>query len=61
MKTEGQGGLPLRKLLRQFGIRPKHRLGQHFLVDERLLQRIAQEAQAGPTTWCWKSARASAT
>ncbi len=47
MKAEGQSP-PLRKLLRQFGIRPKHRLGQHFLVDQRLLQRIAQEAEAGP-------------
>jgi 16S rRNA (adenine1518-N6/adenine1519-N6)-dimethyltransferase len=34
------------KLLRQFGIRPTHSLGQNFLVDERVGQHILQ--MAGP-------------
>jgi 16S rRNA (adenine1518-N6/adenine1519-N6)-dimethyltransferase len=29
-----------RQLLRQFGFKPKKRLGQHFLIDEAVLERI---------------------
>ena len=33
------------KLLRQFGIRPKKRLGQHFLIDEAILDTIVVAAE----------------
>lgn len=36
------------KILRQYGIRPNKRLGQHFLADARVLERIAEAAEAGP-------------
>lgn len=39
----------LRSLLRQYGIHPRKRLGQHFLCDGNILARIAEEAErAGP-------------
>jgi 16S rRNA (adenine1518-N6/adenine1519-N6)-dimethyltransferase len=37
-----------RQLLRQFGLKPKKSLGQHFLVDEAVLQRILSTAELGP-------------
>ena len=37
-----------RQLLRQSGFRPKKRLGQHFLTDEAVLERILSAAGLGP-------------
>jgi 16S rRNA (adenine1518-N6/adenine1519-N6)-dimethyltransferase len=37
-----------RQLLRQFGFKPKKRLGQHFLVDEAVLERILYAAELTP-------------
>jgi 16S rRNA (adenine1518-N6/adenine1519-N6)-dimethyltransferase len=37
-----------RQLLRQSGLKPKKRLGQHFLVDEAALERILSAAEVGP-------------
>jgi 16S rRNA (adenine1518-N6/adenine1519-N6)-dimethyltransferase len=37
-----------RQLLRQFGFKPKKRLGQHFLVDEAVLERILSAAELSP-------------
>jgi 16S rRNA (adenine1518-N6/adenine1519-N6)-dimethyltransferase len=37
-----------RQLLRQFGLKPKKRLGQHFLVDEVVLERILSAAELSP-------------
>jgi len=37
-----------RQLLRQFGFRPRKRLGQHFLIDEAVLERILSAAQLNP-------------
>jgi 16S rRNA (adenine1518-N6/adenine1519-N6)-dimethyltransferase len=37
-----------RQLLRQFGLKPKKRLGQHFLVDEAVLERILSAAEVSP-------------
>jgi 16S rRNA (adenine1518-N6/adenine1519-N6)-dimethyltransferase len=37
-----------RQLLRQFGFKPKKRLGQHFLIDEAILERILFAAELGP-------------
>ncbi len=37
-----------RQLLRQFGFRPKKRLGQHFLIDEAVLERILSAADLSP-------------
>lgn len=37
-----------RALLRQFGIRPRKRLGQHFLVSARALQTILRAAALSP-------------
>ena len=37
-----------RQLLRQFGFKPKKRLGQHFLIDEALLGRILAAAELSP-------------
>jgi 16S rRNA (adenine1518-N6/adenine1519-N6)-dimethyltransferase len=34
-----------RQLLRQFGFKPKKRLGQHFLIDEAVLDRILSAAE----------------
>jgi 16S rRNA (adenine1518-N6/adenine1519-N6)-dimethyltransferase len=34
-----------RQLLRQFGFKPKKRLGQHFLIDEAVLERILSAAE----------------
>jgi 16S rRNA (adenine1518-N6/adenine1519-N6)-dimethyltransferase len=37
-----------RQLLRQFGFKPKKRLGQHFLIDEAVLERILSAAEVSP-------------
>jgi len=37
-----------RQLLRQFGFKPKKRLGQHFLIDEAVLERILSAVELGP-------------
>lgn len=37
-----------RQLLRQFGVKPKKSLGQHFLIDETVLERILSAAALSP-------------
>lgn len=37
-----------RQLLRQSGFKPKKRLGQHFLIDEAVLQHILSAAEVSP-------------
>jgi len=37
-----------RQLLRQFGVKPKKSLGQHFLVDEAILEHILSAAEISP-------------
>jgi len=37
-----------RQVLRQFGFKPKKRLGQHFLVDEAVLEHILSAAKLDP-------------
>jgi len=37
-----------RQLFRQFGFKPKKSLGQHFLVDEAVLEHILSAAELGP-------------
>jgi 16S rRNA (adenine1518-N6/adenine1519-N6)-dimethyltransferase len=37
-----------RQLLRQFGVKPKKRLGQHFLIEEAVLERILSAAEISP-------------
>jgi len=37
-----------RQLLRQFGFRPRKRLGQHFLIDEHVLERTLSAAELSP-------------
>ncbi len=41
--------LSVRALLARFGLRPKKRLGQNFLVDQRILRRIVEAADLQPT------------
>jgi 16S rRNA (adenine1518-N6/adenine1519-N6)-dimethyltransferase len=36
------------QLLRQFGFKPKKRLGQHFLIDEAVLEHILSAAELNP-------------
>jgi 16S rRNA (adenine1518-N6/adenine1519-N6)-dimethyltransferase len=36
------------QILRQFGFKPKKKLGQHFLVDEAVLERILYAAELSP-------------
>jgi len=36
------------QLLRQVGFKPKKRLGQHFLIDEAVLEHILSAAELGP-------------
>jgi len=40
-----QTAAELKRQLRQFGIRPKKTLGQHFLVDHNLLEFITRQAE----------------
>ena len=37
-----------RQVLRQFGFKPKKSLGQHFLIDEAVLERILSAAELSP-------------
>jgi len=37
-----------RQALRQFGVKPKKRLGQHFLIDEAVLERILSAVELSP-------------
>jgi 16S rRNA (adenine1518-N6/adenine1519-N6)-dimethyltransferase len=37
-----------RQLLRQFGFKTKKRLGQHFLIDEAVLEHILSAAELSP-------------
>ena len=37
-----------RQLLRQFGFKPRKRLGQHFLIDESVLEHILSAAELSP-------------
>ncbi|HLF00491.1 MAG TPA: rRNA adenine N-6-methyltransferase family protein, partial [Anaerolineales bacterium] len=41
--------MDLRSTLRQFDIKPKKSLGQNFLFDEAILNRIVQAGEVGPT------------
>lgn len=38
----------VRELLNRYGIRPRRRLGQHFLCDENILDKIISAAELGP-------------
>lgn len=38
----------VRRLLKEFDIRPKKSLGQNFLTDQRALERIVEAAELGP-------------
>jgi 16S rRNA (adenine1518-N6/adenine1519-N6)-dimethyltransferase len=40
--------MEIKELLRELELRPLKRLGQNFLVDERVLRRILAEAEVGP-------------
>jgi len=42
---EGNFTLDVRALLRRFGIRPKKKLGQNFMVDSRALQKVIAAAE----------------
>lgn len=37
-----------RQILRLYGLRPKKRLGQHFLIDRRVLKKIVKAAEISP-------------
>ena len=37
------------RVLRAFGVRPRKRFGQHFLISRRVLDRLLAEAEPGPT------------
>jgi len=39
--------MSIKALLRDYGLRPQKRLGQHFLVDRRILQQILATAEIG--------------
>jgi len=47
MKTS-QPAASVRKLLRQFGLKARKGLGQHFLIDEASLQAVVDAAQLSP-------------
>ena len=47
-EIEGLDRATARGLLARFGFRPRKKLGQHFLVDERVLGKILQAAQLDP-------------
>ena len=47
-EIEGLDRATARRLLARFGFRPRKKLGQHFLVDERVLGKILQAAQLDP-------------
>jgi len=37
----------IKQELREYGFSPKKRLGQHFLVDRNILNKVVQTAQVG--------------
>lgn len=41
----------VKKLLAEHGLRPKKRLGQHFLIDRNVLERIADATEIVPGDW----------
>ena len=44
--------IPVRRvkaLLRSYGLKPRKKLGQHFLLDERLMERLADYASLAPS------------
>lgn len=44
--------IPIRRvkaILRAYGLKPRKRLGQHFLLDEQLMERLADHAQLSNT------------
>jgi len=47
-KKASPASVQVGKLLRQSGIRPKKRLGQHFLIDEAILDTIVVAAELSP-------------
>ena len=38
----------VKAILRSHGIKPRKKLGQHFLLDDRLMERLADHASLGP-------------
>jgi len=38
----------LKRLMAEYGIRPQHRLGQNFLIDGRILDKIVAAGEVGP-------------
>jgi len=38
----------VKAILKTYGLRPKKRLGQHFLLDDKLMERLADYASLGP-------------
>ena len=51
--SAGEGpSQPSLRRLRQFGIRPKHALGQNFLIDSNILGVIEREAELQPDDVC---------
>lgn len=45
MGTKGEAPPPVKTLLRRHNLRPRKRLGQHFLVDEGILESIISAAE----------------
>jgi 16S rRNA (adenine1518-N6/adenine1519-N6)-dimethyltransferase len=45
--TDAQGAGEIRRLLDRFGVRPRKRLGQHFLVDPNMTRKIVAFAGVG--------------
>ena len=48
MSTEDEALSPIKALLRRYKLRPQKRLGQHFLVDEGVLESIMAAAEPAP-------------
>lgn len=40
----------IKSLLAEYGLRPKKRLGQNFLIDRNVLNRLIESTEAGPKT-----------
>ena len=54
------GRVGVMRLLAAHGLRPDTDLGQHFLLDENLVDLAVREAgRRARATWCWRSAPAS--
>ena len=61
--AETEGDLPVQpslRRIREFNVRPKHDLGQNFLIDSNILGVIDRLAGSGRMTLCSRSAEASA-